>query len=382
MKKADSKTLPGIFSILQGVLLGVFLASMLYLHWQQFDTANYDTGLFWSDNREHLKMALSGYNYSLNSILFRLLYGVGGALGCALVVFFFDVLGIFAARHLLIRLSGASFRGATLLALACFVAAPVCPGLDGEIFRGSFGGALYFNITYSEMRAFAFLALADFLPLYRQIQKGFSLGQWLRTTLWILLATSFKASFVFAFAPMLLVMLLWDLVQTRGRNLIHELEIGCIVLPSIAACLVEASVLFSDAGSGVALAPLLEMHYWSQHYLFDLIRTYLFPLAVLVCFGRQLLQKQSYRIVWGYSLIAVAQALLLADVSRAAAGNMSWGACFATVLLYLASAASLVQLGSIEKHGSKRRLVCMVIFACHLATGIMYWIQRLGGAGI
>lgn len=377
------RRLPGqAVALLQGGLLVLFFVSMLYLRWQQFDTDNYATGLFWSDNREHLEMALSGYNYSLNSILFRLLYGLAGAPGCVALVFAFDVLGIWAARRLLGELIGRSCRGLALLALACCMAAPFCPGLDGEIFRGSFGGALYFNVTYSEMRAFAFLALADFLPLYRQWETGVPPVRWLRTTLWIFLATTCKASFVFVFAPVLLMMLVWDLVRTRGRNLKREIQLGCMVLPSVAACLVEASVLFSDAGSGLAFAPLLEMSYWSEHYLFDVVRTYLFPLTVLVCFGRRLLREQSYRIFWGLGGMAVAQALLLADVSRAAAGNMSWGACFATVLLYLVSVASLVRIATSRERCPGRLVLCTAVFACHLATGIVYWIQRLGGAGI
>lgn len=371
-----------VLSVLQVALLGIFFISMLYLRWQQFDTDNYATGQFWSDNREHLEMALSGYNYSLNSVLFHLLYEVAGAPGCVALVFAFDLLGVGAACRLLTVLAGRSFRGVALLALACCMAAPFCPGVGGEIFRGSFGGALYFNVTYSEMRAFAFLALADFLPLRRQMATEIPLGRWLRTTLWIFLATACKASFVFAFAPTLLVILVWDLVRTRGRNLKQEILMGCMVLPSVAACLVEASVLFSEAGSGLALAPLLEMSYWSEHYLFDLARTYLFPVAVLLCFGRRLLRNPDYRFFWGLGLMAVAQALLLADVSRAAAGNMSWGACLATVLLYCVSVASLVRIARSEARCPRRVTICAVLFACHLATGILYWLQRLGGAGI
>ena len=52
-------------------------------------------------------------------------------------------------------------------------------------------------------------------------------------------ATSFKASLIFAFAPALLVLLIADFVRTRAKNLKNEIIMGCSVFPGVALCFIQ-----------------------------------------------------------------------------------------------------------------------------------------------
>ena len=92
-----------------------------------------------------------------------------------------------------------------------------------------------------------------FIVLGAGMRSGLRWKDWLIYTLFLTTATAFKASFVFAFAPSLLILLIVDLVQTRGRNLKREILMGCSVLPSIALCLLQSIVLFGGESEGLQL---------------------------------------------------------------------------------------------------------------------------------
>ncbi|MCO7111163.1 hypothetical protein NIA69_21155 [Gemmiger formicilis] len=72
-------------------------------------------------------------------------------------------------------------------------------------------------------------------------------------TVLLTVATSFKASLIFAFAPALLVLLIADFVRTRAKNLKNEIIMGCSVFPGVALCFIQANVLFAEEGSGIRL---------------------------------------------------------------------------------------------------------------------------------
>ena len=100
----------------------------------------------------------------------------------------------------------------------------------------------------SLLAPFALLAMLWFYRAWHSLQTGkLNLRVWAVYTLLLTVATSFKASLVFAFAPALLLLLIADLVRSRGSRIGREVVMGCSVLPSIALCLVQANVLFAEA---------------------------------------------------------------------------------------------------------------------------------------
>ena len=229
--------------------------------------------------------------------------------------------------------------------------------------------------------------LLFFFRLWDARRDRLRLSDWLGLALTLTLSTLFKPSFLGAFAPAVLVMLVWDFVKTRCRGFRNEFLIGCAVLPSAAVLLWSSSVLFAEdfagTSSGVALRaltlggllPLLVMY----------LRGLLLPLWSHFMQGVKESERGHLRIVWGVLGVAVFEALALTETGfRANDGNFEWGslALYPTVFgLAIALLGRLVLRTDWKKRGeAAKAIVGIVLLLGHLAVGA-YCLYRPGHAG-
>lgn len=263
----------------------------------------------------------------------------------------------------------------------------------GYWYQGTIIGTVYHNTTYIMLAPFALLAVLAFYPMWQGISTRLDKGAWLRYTVLLTIATSFKASLVFAFAPALLVLLIVDLLRSRGQNLWREIAVGCSVLPSIALCLVQADVLFAESDSGMHLIFTIafDRHrmLWgpfNQAGVLGLLRSFVFVAAVGLLLGRRAWGSFRYRfslLVFGVSM---AEALLLVESGeRLYHANLWWGPfiCFWVFLLesvsvWLAACADW-RTGRREGHLGARVLLCGGALAWHIVSGICFLVLLLQG---
>jgi len=345
-----------------------------------------------SDMPAHIALALGHNDYSLASYIVRVLWALfGEARGqtlLSLVLTANQLLGVLTVCFLLRRMFPALD---TALALPAAILAHVCgpwifPG-QTEMYLGVYNGNVLHNMTLLFSRTPVPLVLLFFFRLWDAREGRLRLTDWLGLALTLMLSTLFKPSFLGAFAPAVLVMLIWDFIKTRARGFKNEFLIGCAVLPSAAVLLWSSSVLFAEdfagTSSGVALRALTLGGLLSLLVMY--LRGLLLPLWSHFTQGVRERERGHLRIVWGVLGVAILEALTLTETGfRANDGNFEWGSLALYPTVFALAIALLMRL--LQRTDRKKRpdtvkaAVGLVLLLGHLAVGL-YCLWRPGHAG-
>ena len=372
------------------LLCGV-LALLLCWRWQRIFylmCADY----ILSDMPAHIRLALGHNDYSLASFIVRGLWALlgeaRGQTALSLVLTANQLLGVLTVWVLLRQMFPALDRALALLAaLLAHVCGPwIVPG-QAEMYLGVYNGNILHNMTLLFSRTPVPLVLLFFFRLWDARREKLRISDWFGLALTLMLSTLFKPSFLGAFAPAVLLMLIWDFVKTRARGFKNEFLIGCAVLPSAAVLLWSSSVLFAEdfagTSSGVALRVLTLTGFLSLLVMY--LRGLLLPLWSHFTQGVREPERGHLRIVWGVLGIAILEALTLTETGfRANDGNFEWGslALYPTVFtLAIALLVRLTQRTDWKKRDSTAKAVVgLVLLLGHLAVGL-YCLWRPGHAG-
>jgi hypothetical protein len=345
-----------------------------------------------SDMPAHIALALGHNDYSLASYIVRVLWALfGEARGqtlLSLVLTANQLLGVLTVCFLLRRMFPTLD---TALALLAAILAHVCgpwilPG-QTEMYLGVYNGNVLHNMTLLFSRTPVPLVLLFFFRLWDSRESRLRLKDWLGLALTLALSTLFKPSFLGAFAPAVLVMLIWDFIKTRAKGFKNEFLIGCAVLPSAAVLLWSSSVLFAEdfagTSSGVALRALTLGGLLSLLVMY--LRGLLLPLWSHFTQGVRENERGHLRIVWGVLGVAILEALTLTETGfRANDGNFEWGSLALYPTVFALAIALLMRL--LQRTDRKKRpdavkaAVGLVLLLGHLAVGL-YCLWRPGHAG-
>lgn len=374
------------------LVFAVYFLAMCWLHRQQLCAADG----FASDLPQHLEEALRGEVYTAAYLLIPPVYALAGVWGMATLLAGFQVaaLAIFAWG-----LGAAAPRmpvqGRLLLSLVVNLAQAVWIPRGGYWYIGTVSGTIYHNTTYIMLAPFALLAMLCFYRVWNGMHTRLDPREWMAYTVLLTISTAFKANFVFAFAPALLVLLIVDLVRTRGKNLRREIALGCSVLPSIALCLLQSVVLFGGEENGLQLIFSVDPVYFETRVIswgfFDeasrrgLLRSFVFIGAGAVLLGRHAWGSFRYRFSGLVFAVAMAEALLLAETGeRVGHANFWWGAFICFWVFWLESLCALLRgygAWRVRRTGGLgvRLAVCGAALLWHVVSGVCFLVLLLQG---
>ena len=253
----------------------------------------------------------------------------------------------------------------------------------------SLTGTIYHNTTYILLQPLALAAFLLFLSLF-ELRETMPWGRWLALVALLTVATAIKPSYLFAFAPALLIALVVDLIRTRGRALRQEVWLGCTVLPGILLCIVQAKVLFTgDSTSGIALIFGAEFDpermKWgvSNYYAkWALLRSFVFVGAVFVLLIGQWQRSFGYRFSLLLFAVALCEGLCLTETGeRMYDGNLWWGSFICYYLWLLASLAVWLRGLYVRRTalGTGCTAVCGAALAWHIVSGVAFLVMMLAG---
>lgn len=374
--------------------LAFFAVAMAWLHYQQLCSPGGGNDPYTSDLGQHLGFAQKGMIYSTTSLLIGPAYSLGGRWGIAVLLALFHLAAVAVfARGLRAALPRWSSPGRLLVSLAVYFAQAVWIPRGGYWYQGTIIGTVYHNTTYIMLAPFALLAVLAFYRAWQSMAGTLDLRAWLIYTVWLTLATSFKASLVFAFAPALLLLLIADLVRTRGKNFRQEVIMGCSVLPSIALCLIQATVLFADAGSGVKLIFTVDFDrhamLWgpfNEAGVLGLVRSLVFVAAVGILLGRRAWQSFRYQFSLLVFAVAIAEALLFVESGeRLYHANLWWGPFICFWAFLLESISVWLQAWTDWRGGNNRGYLGVRVMLCgaalfwHIVSGICFLVMLMEG---
>ena len=367
--------------------LALFAAAMVWLHYQQLCATGRGEDPYTSDLGQHLYFAQHGMVYSATSLLIGPAYALGGKLGISLLLGAFHLAAVAVfAWGLKAAVPAWCLPARLLVSLIVNLAQAVYIPRGGYWYQGTITGTIYHNTTYIMLAPFALLAVLWFYRAWQGIDGKINLRDWLIYTLLLTAATAFKANLIFAFAPALLVLLIADFIRTRAKNIGNEVLIGCSVFPGVGLCILEATVLFTEEGSGLRLIFTTEFDrhamlwgVFNEPALLGLVRSLPFVAAVALLLRRQAFSSFRYKFSLFMFAIAMAEALLLVEGGeRLYHANLWWGPFICFWVLWLESVGIFFKQ-LLAKPQSTGTLVCGAAFSWHIISGVCYLVRLMQG---
>lgn len=367
--------------------LALFAAAMVWLHYQQLCATGRGEDPYTSDLGQHLYFAQHGMVYSATSLLIGPAYALGGKLGISLLLGAFHLAAVAVfAWGLKAAVPAWCLPARLLVSLIVNLAQAVYIPRGGYWYQGTITGTIYHNTTYIMLAPFALLAVLWFYRAWQGIDGKINLRDWLIYTLLLTAATAFKANLIFAFAPALLVLLIADFIRTRAKNIGNEVLMGCSVFPGVGLCILEATVLFTEEGSGLRLIFTTEFDrhamlwgVFNEPALLGLVRSLPFVAAVALLLRRQAFGSFRYKFSLRMFAIAMAEALLLVEGGeRLYHANLWWGPFICFWVLWLESVGIFFKQ-LLAKPKSTGTLVCGAALSWHIISGVCYLVRLMQG---
>ena len=390
MQTTSKKKIPLLLPL---VAFAVYFVVMCWLHYQQLCSTNDSV----SDLVQHLEEALNREVYTAAYFLLPPAYALAGKWGVAMLVSAFQVgaLAVFA-WGLSTAVPQLSTSARWLLSLVVNLAQAAWIPNGGYWYLGTINGTIYHNTTYIMMAPFALLAILCFYRAWEGMHSRLDAKRWLLYTVLLTISTAFKANFVFAFAPALLILLIVDLVRTRGTNLKREILMGCSVLPSIALCLLESVVLFGGEGDGLVFIFAADPEqirntsflwgWFNEASRLGMIRSLLFVGAVALLLGRHAWLHFRYRVSFLTFCVAMTETLFIVESGeRAGYGNLWWGPFVCYWVFLLESFAAFLREALAWMEGKRANLLGVRLVICGIAllwqviSGVCFLILLLQG---
>lgn len=366
-------------SLIFSGLLVIYGILCFYLYYQQLLYP--ETGLFESDTSVHVSFAVEeGYYHSLAAFIYVFLYKLPfHNVTIALTLSLVTVLSVYFTKNLILKINPCkkvfAYAGAFF---ANFVMGFYVKALNRQHYIGYQNANMWHNSTYTFMRLFAILTVLVYLDLDESYKEKINVKKLLLFTLFLTVATGFKASFLTVFAPVLAIKLLIDLI--KGTRFSKVFVFALTVVPGLCVMALQSLVMGGSNGSnGYVISPFTALSMRGDHPKITLILSVLFPLFVGLYHIRDFYKDRIYfgsLIMWAVAFLEVF--LLLETGERELDSNFFWGYSIALFFLFVTSMIRTLRdfsLAVVQKNKVKIAflILCMILLFWHVISGLWYF---------
>lgn len=334
-----------------------------------------------SDLLAHIKFGLSeNSSYSLTYLILGFLWKLPRYHSVIISLFLIslNILSIiFTYMFFKIYLKNIPKEYLYLASLTCNIYMPIhMPQLNVSPYLGMCGFNLYHNSTYQAMKPFAVLSIITFIKLFNKYyDKTISILEWISFASCLFITTWFKPSFMFGFAPCMLVVMIIDFIKRKGKNILNYIIFGTTTFPAILLMLWQKTQLF-DQQSGIAFCFFKVWRLYTKNPLIGLILSISFPLVVLIFSYKDLLVDKIYKFSWLFAFVNISIfAFLCESGGRFEHGNLGWGAHFAVGILFITSMYKFLQ--KIKNMSILKIVITSAILGMHVFCGVNYILKYL-----
>lgn len=396
LAKKQNRQLSTRFKLLFLLLLAVFFCCCWFLHTMQILTNNSGLPQELETYRSDIKAYVRNTGYSFTGVV---LHGInqltGSALLTALPVALANALTIVALWLLFDYLLPNTGPGKRL-AFTWLVGMEAAIWMPYVTYRGlqTLSATLWHSPTFVMMKPFAVLAFLFYLKVQKNYLQRIDWHNWMLFAITLVLSALFKPSYAFCFAPAMAVLLLVDLIRTRGKGLLQIIRFGCAVLPSGLVLLLQYARLFGQPASetsntirfGLFRAQLATPLYKHPMFPYAYLLSLVFPILVfwlLWAFREKGHLVQLVFLTFGFALFQ--DLFMYEDGPRLHHGNMGWAARIAALLLFVLAVQLFARWQ--ERHPwegmqpLEKRLEIMLwaVLGAHAGCGLLYFVQLLRG---
>jgi hypothetical protein len=369
--------------------LSVFCMSFLLLYSYVF---RFNT----SDYQAHIRHSLRGEGYSIMSVLIRLCYRLTGtnvtivvlmALFTTLTVVAISIFIQTILKHLNEK---ADFWQLLPLSTTFLFISKICiPEWSPYYYQDSFSTQPWHNSTYTLMRLFGIPAVMMYFVIRRNYTKSLNLKDCILFSIFLLLTNLSKPNFLLAFAPVMLWVLIYDFVASRGKTFKNAFLFGLCVLITSGVLLLEYNANFpSDGDSGgiaFSVSNAIDLFSRDKKMILHMTLNYLFPIYVTCLYLKNrkktdpftnLVMKES----WAMNILTILIYFFIIETgSRRADGNFGWGTPFFACLLFIVCGCVLYRMKKMKLISEKEYITAGHIYAMHVIFGVFYYALLLLG---
>lgn len=336
------------------VVIALYGISSAFLYYKQTQWTG--GAVYESDLPAHIKMIIvDGWYYSLTAFVYKALYMFGnGSVAIAVFLAICTVAAVGLTYILLLRMyekfvcakddkemPDLQNEWSCVLLLGAFLINIVMPcyvkGFSNGRYIGMESANIWHNSTYIVMKPLALLCIILYIDLMDSYQDILSVKSWFAFSFTLVICTGVKPSFLVAFAPMMAVFLLMDLI--KGIPFQKVFFFGFTVVPSLLVILFQNAILFGgNTGNGWEIRPGYALSMHSGYPLIAAVLSILFPLVVLVWNVKKLKTDRWISFAWLMAFVGFAEVFLLCETGgRASDGNFMWGYSFAILIIFVVS---------------------------------------------
>ena len=371
-----------------GIAFSYFAALIVLFH-------KYSTGAYPSDFVLHIEEAVQHRGYSMAHFLLRLSCSTGR--GSVIISFImagvtiFTVAAIWLFFKRLLKGENAIYDDWYILFFA------LCSSVITQIYIPVIYPHFYIhdttlaqnwhNTTFLFMRLFGWIVLIIYYYLSEHYTEKGNIKLYVLFTISLILANFAKPNFILAFAPAMLVVLVYDFIKNtkkdNWRTYLYIVRFGICVLLSLPIIIVQAGKVYDDGSSIIFRSDeIMALLQNPTNFLLSIISNLAFPLivtAVMIvvknCNMRAICQA------WLMFAISYLQKLVMAETGiRMNHGNYSWGVYFFCGVLHVVAIGELIALIRKNKISKNVFIVASLPFFLEVISGICYLHTLLQGS--
>ena len=385
------------------VHIGILLygISMVFLFYKQ--TGWSGGAIYESDLPAHIRMIVEdGWYYSLTAFIYQTFYLLpftlsdgtpAGNLAIAVFLALCGMLSVYLTAFLLRDMQKEKQKELTVwhlfgglilnLVMPCYV-----KGIADGRYIGMASASIWHNSTYIVMKTTGLLCVLYYGKLAPAYKQGISVKQWTLFTLLLAVCTAVKPSFLVAFAPVMAVFLLIDLLQKMPFQKVFMMG-STVFLPMVVMLLQNAVLFGGETGNAWEIRPGYALSLHSGHLFLAAALSVFFPLLILSGFWEELKDNKCYLFAWLMAAVGFLEAFLFTETGdREKAGNFMWGYSFTILLIF---AVSLVKWAESAKKLSRAEdrtrqyfktgviFISGIVLLWHLYCGIYFYVRLLQG---
>lgn len=249
---------------------------------------------------------------------------------------------------------------------------------DRIIYMGYVGLNPYHNPTIWLLKPFA-LGVCFLIMRITGEEREATAAKIVLLGILVVLSALAKPNFLIALLPALAIFVLLDVQELKHR--VWGLALG-VFLPGLAVLWWQYNLTYSleqvgfySGNSGIIFAPLQVMKHYSEWLLPKALLSIIFPLTVVLVYGKNALSNRGLRLAWLIFIIGAAYGYLLAESGpRLYQANFFWSGQIGLFILFVYSLLFVItQNNRAGGKFSRRQFVCLLIFALHLLNGIVFY---------
>lgn len=343
-----------------------------------------------SDFADHIDEALNKESYSLMGFLMLFCYNITKSVhSIGYFTAFLVILTIFVTAWFIreiLKMIDVEIDYYKLLPVSIaslFICKLCIPDWSPFYYWNSFSTQPWHSSTFILMRLCAMPVLFYYFKIEKNYLNDIKISDLIIFALLTFTLNFAKPSFMIAFAPVMLVILIKDFIATKGKSFKNAFFFGLCILFSCTIMLFQTSNLYPEGGDttvSISLANALKMFSENRKYFFNIPFDFAFPIfaAVLIWNNRTVFTKfdmSIYKQSWIMLFVSMLEYLFIREVGfRETHGNFRWGQQFFAYQIFILSIIMLIKIGKNKSDQKDELIVAKYTYYLHVVFGVSYFL--------